>query len=38
MHSHSPGPEVPENKNTIEKGQERGPMPEGMNASLSESP
>lgn len=33
-----PGPETPEDKNTIEKGQGRGSVPTGMNASLSESP
>ena len=33
-----PGPETAEDKNTIEKGQGRGSVPTGMNASLSESP
>ena len=38
MLGRGPGPETAEDRNTIEKGQGRGSVPTGVNASLSESP
>lgn len=37
-HSHNPAPEVPENMGAIERGWEQGPVPTGVDVSLSEFP